>query len=408
MDYVLTGTRPDRGRPAPGQRAAATRGRRGALWGAHYDLARQDLLTPAGLDRRAGEWRLAVRMNAVEQERLFRRYTDNVAAYEVYLRGRSELARVSEDGTRAAVAAFERALALDTTYALARAGLAMASADMHLRFATGAEVKRVGRARRAGGGARARAGSGARGGTPGPGGRGPQGRLRLGAHARGERQSARTQSHARSRPVFPCGRVLSPGAARPRGARAPPGAGRRLAEPGRAAPNHRRGRLSPGPERRGRPVSRGDTPTAAAGPTPTPISVRPTSTPATRSGAFQILDSLEGLRVDPRLDARTRIAGELLGLSRGPDGRGAADRRGHRQRIHGPPRGLQPRRRLRAARPARGGEDLAATGPSPAASPAIRGTSAIRCWSPSAGIAPAARFLSGCGRSGTPRRTRYD
>ena len=28
-----------------------------ALWGAHYDLSRQDLLTPAGLDRRAGERR---------------------------------------------------------------------------------------------------------------------------------------------------------------------------------------------------------------------------------------------------------------------------------------------------------------------------------------------------------------
>ena len=113
----------------------------GAVWGAHYDLSRQDLLTLQDSIAERVSGALAVRMNAVEQQRLFRRYTDNVAAYEAYLRGRSELARVSEDGTRAAVAAFERALALDTTYALARAGLAMASADMHLRFATGAEVK---------------------------------------------------------------------------------------------------------------------------------------------------------------------------------------------------------------------------------------------------------------------------
>jgi tetratricopeptide (TPR) repeat protein len=42
------------------------------------------------------------------------------------------------------VNAFERALALDRRYALARAGLAMASADMHLRFATGDEVARWG------------------------------------------------------------------------------------------------------------------------------------------------------------------------------------------------------------------------------------------------------------------------
>jgi TolB-like protein len=116
----------------------------GALWGAHYDLSRQDLLSLQDSIAERVSGALAVRMNAVDQQRLFRRYTDNVAAYEAYLRGRSELARVSEDGTRAAVAAFERALAQDSTYALARAGLAMASADMHLRFATGAEVKRWG------------------------------------------------------------------------------------------------------------------------------------------------------------------------------------------------------------------------------------------------------------------------
>jgi eukaryotic-like serine/threonine-protein kinase len=141
VDYVLAGTvqsAADRLRVSVQLLRAADGG---ALWGAHYDLSRQDLLTLQDSIAERVSGALAVRMNAVEQQRLFRRYTDNVAAYEAYLRGRSELARVSEDGTRAAVAAFERALALDTTYALARAGLAMASADMHLRFATGAEVK---------------------------------------------------------------------------------------------------------------------------------------------------------------------------------------------------------------------------------------------------------------------------
>ena len=144
VDYVLAGTvqsAADRLRVSVQLLRAADGG---ALWGAHYDLSRQDLLTLQDSIAERVSGALAVRMNAVEQERVFRRYTDNVAAYEAYLRGRSELARISEDGTRAAVAAFERALALDTTYALALAGLAMASADMHLRFATGAEVKRWG------------------------------------------------------------------------------------------------------------------------------------------------------------------------------------------------------------------------------------------------------------------------
>jgi tetratricopeptide (TPR) repeat protein len=110
------------------------------VWGQHYDLARQDLLTLQDSIAERVSGALAVRMTAAEQERVHRRYTDNAAAYESYLRGRAELARITESGTKAAVAAFEHALSLDSNYALARAGLAVASSDMHLRFARGAEV----------------------------------------------------------------------------------------------------------------------------------------------------------------------------------------------------------------------------------------------------------------------------
>ena len=111
------------------------------LWGSHYDLARQDLLTLQDSIAERVSASLAVRLTADEQERLYRRYTANAAAYEWYLRGRAQLAHVTEEGTKAALHAFEQALALDTNYALAQAGLAMASADMHLRFASGPEVK---------------------------------------------------------------------------------------------------------------------------------------------------------------------------------------------------------------------------------------------------------------------------
>jgi serine/threonine-protein kinase len=111
-----------------------------ALWGAHYDLARQDLLTLQDSIAERVSDALALRMTAAEQARMYRRYTAQPAAYEAYLRGRAQLARMSEAGTREAVEDFGRALALDPRYALARAGLAMASADMHLRFARGEEV----------------------------------------------------------------------------------------------------------------------------------------------------------------------------------------------------------------------------------------------------------------------------
>ena len=87
---------------------------------------------------------LRLRLAADEQARLRRRYTDNSAAYEDYLRGRAALVRYTPQATQEAVDAFEAALQRDPGYALARAGLAMASADMYLRFAPPAEVERWG------------------------------------------------------------------------------------------------------------------------------------------------------------------------------------------------------------------------------------------------------------------------
>jgi serine/threonine-protein kinase len=110
------------------------------LWGSAYDLARKDLLTLQDSVAERVSSSLAVRLSSEEHERLYRRYTANPAAYEWYLRGRAQLAHVTEDETKAALESFERALALDSGYALAQAGLAMGSADMHLRFASGPDV----------------------------------------------------------------------------------------------------------------------------------------------------------------------------------------------------------------------------------------------------------------------------
>lgn len=87
---------------------------------------------------------LRLRLAAAEQERLRARYTRNGEAYAAYLRGRAELVKYTRESTFAAIAAFERALSHDPQYALARAGLAMASADMCLRFAPSQDVERWG------------------------------------------------------------------------------------------------------------------------------------------------------------------------------------------------------------------------------------------------------------------------
>ena len=85
-----------------------------------------------------------LRLAAAEQDRLRRRYTSNAAAYGEYLRGRAALVLYTPEGARNAVHAFEAALHNDSGYALARAGLAMAAADMYLRFAPSTEVEQWG------------------------------------------------------------------------------------------------------------------------------------------------------------------------------------------------------------------------------------------------------------------------
>jgi eukaryotic-like serine/threonine-protein kinase len=105
------------------------------LWGEHYDVARTDLLSLQDSIAERVTASLRIRMSAAERALVYRRYTQDATAYELYLGGRAQLARHTEASTRAAIAAFDAAMARDPGYALAEAGLAMASAEMHLRFA---------------------------------------------------------------------------------------------------------------------------------------------------------------------------------------------------------------------------------------------------------------------------------
>jgi DNA-binding winged helix-turn-helix (wHTH) protein/TolB-like protein/Tfp pilus assembly protein PilF len=78
---------------------------------------------------------LRIKLDADEQARLFRHYTENVQAFDAYSRGRNLLSQYTRESTLAALEAFEEALRYDPNYALARDGLATGSAEMFLRFA---------------------------------------------------------------------------------------------------------------------------------------------------------------------------------------------------------------------------------------------------------------------------------
>ena len=81
----------------------------------------------------------ALRRTVVRAPRI-RRAVRDPNAHRAYLEGRYRLARLTADDTLAAIAAFERALALDATDAPAHAGLAIASAQMYIRFGSQADV----------------------------------------------------------------------------------------------------------------------------------------------------------------------------------------------------------------------------------------------------------------------------
>ena len=105
------------------------------LWSESYDRQLTDIFAiQIDVAQRIAD-ALNVRLTAREQERIERRPTDNVEAYDYYLRGRVYAARglVREDAEMA-VQMYERAVQLDTDFALAYAALSSARVWLGFEF----------------------------------------------------------------------------------------------------------------------------------------------------------------------------------------------------------------------------------------------------------------------------------
>ena len=87
---------------------------------------------------------LRLQLGSDERDRLRTRYTDKTDAYEQYVKGRASLLNYTEAGLKEAIAAFERAVAIDPEYSLARAGLALATAWYSIRYVDEAEASEWG------------------------------------------------------------------------------------------------------------------------------------------------------------------------------------------------------------------------------------------------------------------------
>ncbi len=164
------------------------------IWGEHYDVARSDLLSLQDQIARSVADALKVQMTAAERQRLFRRYTENAAAYEKYLEGRSQLSRYTPENVHAAIANFEEALKVDSAIrpgaGRCRPGQRDHATAIRARVG-GVDVERAGRTRSASG---TEARSPTRRGARGARRRLSRRRIQVGRDARGGPAGAGAQS----------------------------------------------------------------------------------------------------------------------------------------------------------------------------------------------------------------------
>jgi len=100
------------------------------LWSEQFDEQLKDVFDLEDKVARRIAGTVAANLNRVEEQRALAKPPDNLDAYDLVLRGRTELRRTTRSSNRAARQFFEQALQLDPNYATASAGLGLAYFDM--------------------------------------------------------------------------------------------------------------------------------------------------------------------------------------------------------------------------------------------------------------------------------------
>jgi eukaryotic-like serine/threonine-protein kinase len=93
-------------------------------WGAQYRRKVQDIFAMEEEIAKEISENLRLKLTPEKENLLARRYTDNVEAYHLYLKGRFYWAKRTEEGLLKSIQYFRQAIELDPTYALAYAGVA--------------------------------------------------------------------------------------------------------------------------------------------------------------------------------------------------------------------------------------------------------------------------------------------
>jgi non-specific serine/threonine protein kinase len=104
------------------------------LWSERYDREMKDVFEVQDEIARKIAEALRITLSPQEQEAIADKPTEDLQAYEHYLRGKSFARRLTRQDLEFALQMFENAVALDPDFALAHAAIANASAQYHLHF----------------------------------------------------------------------------------------------------------------------------------------------------------------------------------------------------------------------------------------------------------------------------------
>jgi TolB-like protein/Flp pilus assembly protein TadD len=98
------------------------------IWGEQYNRKTDDLVSLQSEIARDVSNKLRVKLSGADEQKLAKNYTENVEAYQLYLKGQFYLNKRTVKDLQKAVEYFQQAVALEPNYALAFAGLADAYA----------------------------------------------------------------------------------------------------------------------------------------------------------------------------------------------------------------------------------------------------------------------------------------
>jgi serine/threonine-protein kinase len=106
------------------------------IWGNQYIKSSADIIAAQNEIAQAVAQNLRVRLTGTEQQRLAKRPTENIEAYQLYLRGRFQVFKLMPQEINQGISYFEQAIEIDPNYALAYAGIA----DAYRSLAVGSEM----------------------------------------------------------------------------------------------------------------------------------------------------------------------------------------------------------------------------------------------------------------------------